>query len=106
MDHLAPLVGIFGKELSKFGRRKRKGGAAQLAKPRLKLGIGEACIDLLVELVHDLGGRGPGRGDAEPNPRLLSPQEFPHGPPRRPHPPRPPRGHPHSPPPPPPPHPP
>src|SRR5215467_2678313 len=45
-DYLAPLVGIFGEELSKLGRRKRKRGAAQLAKPRLKLGIGEACIDL------------------------------------------------------------
>ena len=38
--------------------------SAQVGKPRLHLGIGETGIDLLVELVDDLGGRVLGRADA------------------------------------------
>ena len=41
--------------------------AAQVGKPRLHLGIGEAGIDLLVELVDDLGGCVPGCADTEPS---------------------------------------
>ena len=40
--------------------------AAQVGKPRLHLGIGEAGVDLLVELVDDFGGRVLGRADAIP----------------------------------------
>ena len=35
----------------------RKRRAAQVGKPRLQLGIGETGIDLLIELVDDLGRR-------------------------------------------------
>ena len=63
-DHLAPLLGFVGDELSEVGGRARKHRAAQIGEPRLHLGIGEAGIDLLVELLDDLGGRVLGRADA------------------------------------------
>ena len=53
--------------------------AAQVGKPRLHLGIGEARVDLLVEPVDDLGGRVLGRADAIPAARLVARHEFAHG---------------------------
>jgi len=58
-DDVAPLLGFLGDELAKVGGRTRKHGAVEIGKPRLDLGIGEAGIDLLVELVDDFGGRAP-----------------------------------------------
>jgi len=40
--------------------------------PRLHLGIGEASVDLLVELVDDLRRRGLRCTDAEPTARLVA----------------------------------
>ena len=53
--------------------------AAQVGKPRLDLGIGESRVDLLVELVDDLGGRVPRRANAEPRARLVARHELAHG---------------------------
>ena len=44
-------------KLAEVGGRARKHGAAQIGKPRLNLGIGEGGVDLVVELVDDLGRR-------------------------------------------------
>ena len=63
------------KSAGDTGKRR----AAQVGKPRLDLGIGEARIDLFVELVDDLGGRVLGRADAEPSARLVARHEFAHG---------------------------
>ena len=50
--------------------------AAQVGKPRLHLGIGEGRVDLLVELVDDLGGRVLGCADAVTKCRLVARHEF------------------------------
>src|SRR5262249_49502168 len=64
LDHIAPLFGLFGNELSKVGRRARKHRAAQVGKPSLHLGISQSQVDLLIELVNNFGWRVPGRADA------------------------------------------
>ena len=53
--------------------------AAQVGKPRLHFGIGEASVDLLVELVDDLGRRVLRCADAEPGARLVARHELAHG---------------------------
>src|SRR5262249_19320977 len=50
-DYLAPLLGIVGDEFAEVGGRARERLAPQVGKPRLHLGIGEARVDLRVELV-------------------------------------------------------
>ena len=57
-DEVAPLLRFVGDKLAKISRRKRERVATQIGKPRLVLWIGEGSVDLLVELVDDLGGRG------------------------------------------------
>src|SRR5262249_8322047 len=66
LDHLGPLFGFVGYELAEIGRRARKYRAAEVGQPRLNLGIGEGCIDPIVELVDDLVRRGLRCADAEP----------------------------------------
>jgi len=50
LDHLSPLLGFFSDQLAEVGRRTRKHRAAEIGKPRLRRGIGESRIDLLIEL--------------------------------------------------------
>ena len=50
-DHLGPLLGFVGNQLFKIGRREREHGATEIGKPRLDLGISEASVDLVVELL-------------------------------------------------------
>jgi hypothetical protein len=71
-DDVAPLLGFVGDELAKVGGREREHVATQISKPRLDLGISKASVDLLVELVDDLGRRGPRCADAEPTARLVA----------------------------------
>src|SRR5215471_14558773 len=59
-DHLAPLLGFFGNERFEIGRRATEDNPAQIHELCLHFGIGEASIDLLVELV-DYPGRCPCR---------------------------------------------
>src|SRR5215813_11444345 len=47
LDHLRPLLGFVGDQLSKVGGRARQ---------RRTTRIGKGCVDLVVELVNDLGG--------------------------------------------------
>src|SRR5947208_16989471 len=56
-NDVQPLLGAIGNELAKVGGREREHVATQVGKPRLDLGIGKARVDLLVELVDDLGER-------------------------------------------------
>ena len=65
--------------LPKSAGEQREHRATQVGKPRLDLGIGEAGVDLLVELVDNLGGRALGRADAEPVARLVARHELAHG---------------------------
>src|SRR5207302_10683871 len=72
LDHLAPLLGFVGDELPEVGGRAGQRCATQLGKPRLDLGVGEARVDLPVELIDNLEGRVPGCDNAEPNARLVT----------------------------------
>src|SRR5215831_15994791 len=65
-DDVAPLLGFFGDELSKVSGRTREHRAAQVSETGLYLGVVESHVDLLVELVDDLGRRGPRCADAVP----------------------------------------
>src|SRR5262245_36202336 len=65
-DHLGPLLGFFGDELSEVGGRATEHCASKIDKPRLDLGIGERRVEFLVELVDDLSGRVAGCADAIP----------------------------------------
>ena len=57
LDHLGPLLGFIGDELSESAGEPANTAAAQVGEACLYLGVGEGGIDLLVELVDDLGGR-------------------------------------------------
>src|SRR5262245_40788040 len=74
LDHLAPLLGVVGDELTELGRRARKHRAAEVDKACFQPGIGEARIDLDVELVNDSGWRVFRRMHADP----LAPLEARH----------------------------
>src|SRR5262245_10455224 len=65
-DDLAPLLRFVGDELAEVPGRAHKRCAAQVSKPRFRLGVGEYRIDLPVELVDDLGGRALWRAHAIP----------------------------------------
>src|SRR5262249_41850329 len=54
-DHLAPLLRFVGNETAEITWRASEDDAAEVGELRLQLGIGEAGVDLLVELVDDLG---------------------------------------------------
>src|SRR5262245_3129469 len=77
-DHLAPLLGFLGDELGEVGGREREHLATEIGKPRLDFRIGEAGVDLRIELVNNVGGRVLGRADAEPLARLIARHEFSH----------------------------
>jgi hypothetical protein len=71
-DDVAPLLGFVGDEFAKVSGREREHVATQVGKPRLDLGIGEASVDLLVELIDDLGRRGLRCAEAVPNTPLVA----------------------------------
>src|SRR6266513_1275159 len=56
-DDLGPFLRGLGEELGVVGRRSGERRAAQIGEPLLHLGIAENRIDLVVELVDDLGRR-------------------------------------------------
>src|SRR5215475_15037565 len=66
LDHLAPLLCLFGDKLPKIGGRAGKERPTQIGKLSPQLGIDEARIDLLVELVDNFDGRIIGRTNAVP----------------------------------------
>src|SRR5215468_11961605 len=70
-DHSAPFFGVFDDELAEVGGRANKHGPTKVGDPRPQSGIGEARVDLFVELVADLCGRIPGLTDSLPACSLL-----------------------------------
>jgi hypothetical protein len=56
-DHLGPLLGLVGDELTELGRRARKRGRSEIGNSRLDLGIGEPRIYFFVQFVDYLCGR-------------------------------------------------
>src|SRR5947199_4311011 len=78
-DHLAPLFGFLGDEPAKVCGRDDKRLASKVGKPCLHLGIGEARVDLLVELLDDARRRVLGYADAIPVARLIARHELTHG---------------------------
>src|SRR5262249_55201350 len=76
LDQFAPLLGFVGDVLRELRRRTREHDDTQVGKPRLNLGIGEARVDLRVELVDDPDWRVPGSSDAAPATRLGTGQGF------------------------------
>src|SRR5215470_6520337 len=71
-DHFAPLLGLICDELGEVGGRHRHRHAANVGEPCLNLGIGEARIELSVELIDDLGRRALRCADAVPGARLIA----------------------------------
>src|SRR5215510_10553116 len=76
-DHLGPLFGFVGDQLGEVSGRARKRRAAELSETGLHLGVVESRVDLLVELLDDLGRRGLRCADAEPTGRLVTRYKFP-----------------------------
>src|SRR6516225_9846121 len=58
LDHLGPLLGLVDNQLAEVGGRTDERCATQIGEPRLDLMIGETGVDLLVDLLDDLGRRG------------------------------------------------
>src|SRR6516165_665902 len=79
LDHLGPLLGFFGNERPEIARRATEDNATEVGELSLQLGIGEASIDLLVELVDDLGRRLCRCAEAEIAARLVAWHKFGHG---------------------------
>src|SRR5262249_3767254 len=66
LDHPGPLLGLIGDKLSEVGGRSGQHGAAQIGEARLDLGIGEASVDVLVELIDQGVGRSFRRVETDP----------------------------------------
>src|SRR6266404_8646891 len=71
-DHSTPFLGLRGDVLSEIGGRSNKGSGAQLRKSGLQLCVGEARIDLLVQLIHNLGARVFWSANTIPGARLIT----------------------------------
>src|SRR5207248_4093714 len=76
-DHLAPFFSFVSDELTEVGGRTGEHGATQFEQ-RLDLGVGEARIGLLVELVDNLGGRIPRCAEAPHCARFVARDELTH----------------------------
>src|SRR5262245_17139028 len=78
-DHLGPLLGVVGDELPELGRRADKRCASKIGKPRRKLGIDEADVDLFVEFVDDRSGRFLRNTKTKHRARFVTGNEIAHG---------------------------
>src|SRR5262245_30734924 len=79
LHNLCPLFGFVDDEFSKVGGRHGHWHATNVGEPCLNLGIGEARIELSVELVDDLGRRALRCADAVPGARLVVRHKFAYG---------------------------
>src|SRR5262245_20614152 len=75
-DHLGPLLGFVGDELTEVAGRASKRRAIQISELCLDLGISERRVDLLVELFDNLNGRVSRRADTPPSTRLVAWHEL------------------------------
>src|SRR6478609_9632054 len=78
-NYLGPLFGFVGDQTPEFGGRAANSNATYIGEPRHHLGIGEACVDLFVDLVDDLVWRCLWRGRAEPRAHLVALDKLPDG---------------------------
>src|SRR5262245_45261867 len=78
-DHVGPLLGFVCDQLCELSRRSRQRHAAEVSETGLHLGVVESRVDLLVELVDDLGRRGLWCADAEPAARLVARHKLTYG---------------------------
>src|SRR5208282_1252241 len=76
LDYLGPLLGLVSDELAEVGGRPDKHRCAEIGKPRFQFGIGEAGIDIRIELLDYLGGCVLRRTDADPGARLIARHEL------------------------------
>ena len=77
LDHLAPFLGFVGDELAEVGGRAAQARVPPRSASRaFILGSARAGVDLLVELVDDLGGRVLGRADADTTRSPRSPAQI------------------------------
>src|ERR1039457_4058819 len=79
LDHLSPLLGFVGDELTEVSGRTREHRAAEVDQPRLDFGVGDSRIDFLVELLDDLGRCVLGCAYAKPRGSLVARHEIAHG---------------------------
>src|SRR5262245_50295460 len=77
--NLAPLLGLCGDELPEAGGHHRHRHTTQIGEPHFQRRIGEARVDLLVQLGDDLYGRILGHTNAMPRTRLVARHELAHG---------------------------
>src|SRR5262245_31514126 len=75
---LAPFLSFIGNEFVKGSSRARKHNPAGFSEARSCTGVGEACIDLLVEPFNDIGRRIPGRAETIPGARFVARHELAH----------------------------
>src|SRR5215813_12649970 len=78
LDHLRPLFGFVGDQLCELSRRSRQRHAAEVSETGPHPRVVESRVDLLVELVDDLGGRVPGCADPVPKTCLVARHELAH----------------------------
>ena len=76
-DHLAPFLGFLGDQVAELDRRSRQRRSAEVSETGLHLGVVESRVDLLVELVDDLGRRGLRCAEAVPNTPLVAGKNSP-----------------------------
>src|SRR5262245_33545286 len=76
LDYLAPLLGFLRDQLAEVGGRARQRRTPHVGKARLERGVAKRGVDLLVELVDDVGWRGARRADAGPEAKLIARHEF------------------------------
>src|SRR5262245_4883782 len=79
LDHLGPFLGFVGDKLAELGRRSRQRRAAEISETGLHLRVVQSRVDLLVELIDDLGRRGLRYAEAVPITPLVARQELTHG---------------------------
>src|SRR5215468_10822553 len=75
-DHLAPLVGLFGDELTEVGGRACKQYAAHFSQPCLDLRVSKARVDCVVEFLDEFGRRVLGCTETQPRAGLVTCYEL------------------------------
>src|SRR6516165_1847190 len=75
-DHLVPFLSLVGNKLTECRRRTGEDIASQVDEAPCRLFVSHAGIDLLVELVDDLGGRSFWSDDPVPAVRLVARQKL------------------------------
>src|ERR1041385_8260529 len=73
-----PLLGFSGDKISEIGRRARKDEATEFGDLGFYFRVGEALVDLLIELVDDIGRRVLGSPEPEPGTGLIARHELAH----------------------------